>query len=268
MKSKNSNRPEWDKKTRFPSLITYADEKQIVKVLNEKSDQLLFAEYIDHNKDNNVAHRHIVLELKAPRYISDVIAWFKGCLDSDNKPVNTRGEVTRSTEDIDDYLTHANDDTKYQYKECDIKVSIGTRDEYRTHVTEIQAIENSKALKSFENEARADDVETQLQAIIDGTPHREMARRYGRDYIKNHKSYKEYALLMVVEETGELPEHLICDPLQNLINKKVREANDYGVERTSTALTHLYSRAMDECGLSDAIQTQIAKKIEKYIKGD
>lgn len=266
--NKKNNRPLWDKKTRFPSLMTYADEQQIRFVLNQKSDQLLFAEFIAHDKDDKAPHYHVVLELKKPRYISEIISWFKACVDSKGRLVNTMGEATKSTEDIDDYLTHKNDLTKHQYTACDIRVLIGSRDEYRTHETEYQAVENAEAAKAFAKEAYADDVESQLQAIIDGTSHREMARRYGRDYIKNHKAYKEYALLMVVEETGELPEHLVCDPLQNLINKKCRESTEYGTERTVSALTSLYGRAMTECGLTDAIQTQVAKKIEKYIKGE
>lgn len=205
---KKIDRPSWDKKTQFPSLMTYANETQIKYVLSEKSEQLDFSEYILHDKDNKEPHFHVVIHLKKPRYISEILAWFSRCVDDEGKKVNTMGQVTRSTEDIDEYLLHSNDQTKHQYLEEDIKVPYGSREVYRELKTEYQFIDEKNAEKEYAKEASADDVEKQLQDIIDGVPFREMARRYGRDYIKNWRSYREYASEVVFQETLDVEKAL------------------------------------------------------------
>lgn len=255
------------------SLVTYAKPEQVAKILLEKSSQLQYAETAYHDKDTDKdPHSHINLWLVNPRDPQDLRKWFKACADHKDEIANTFVEPTHNAEGAHEYLTHKNQEGKYQYADEVIKVLAGKTEEYLESVTDEEEVRNRSQERARDREAlreaQADDVEAQLQAIIDGTSHREMARRYGRDYIKNHKAYKEYALLMVVEETGELPDHLVCDPLQNLINKKCREATDYCTERTVSVLSALYGRAMQECGLADAIQNQVAKKIEKYLKGD
>lgn len=237
-------RPSWDKKTKFPSLMTYVKEEDLKAILHSKSEQIEFCEYIFHDKDPKVPHFHVVLSLKKPRYVSEIIGWFARCIDDSGNPVNTMGKPTRSCADMDDYLTHKNDSTKHQYIDTDIKVLIGNRAEYREMQTEYQAQEEKEAQKAFEKEALADDIEQELQDCIDGVPFREMARRYGRDYIKNWKSYKEYASNVVFEETLDVSKALAVQSsaLDVAMIERERECLSSGYKAgTKDALNALYT---------------------------
>lgn len=256
----------------FLSLTSYAKLSHVLAVLKAKTEQLDHCFVICHDKDETDSHCHIVMKLKKVRKASQIRAWFQKCLDCKDEIANTFSEYTHNCDGMVSYLTHKNQKEKHQYNESDIIVLAGSITDYVALQTEEEEARYKADTKASEHlalrEAMADDIETMLDDIVNKVSHREMARRYGRDFIKNYRSYRDYALMVCVEETGELPDHLVCDPLQNLINKKCREASEYGVDRTVSALSALYSRAMQECGLTEALQNQIGKKIEKYIKGD
>lgn len=201
-------------KTRYHSLVTYATEESLRKVLTAKSEQIEFAAYALHDKDIDEygkakePHTHVCLELKEKRELEDVTKWFKACIDTKGEVCNTRNKETHDTKAAYEYLTHSGDSEsetgKYQYEDEIIKVLMGDVEAYINSETDEQIRREKAKEKKEATEARADDIEAELNDIIEGKPMRYMARQYGRDYIKNRRAYHEYASAMVLEETGDL----------------------------------------------------------------
>lgn len=190
--------------TRFMSLITYCSPEQIQEVLDKNQEAIDGAGFIIHDKDvkedgtPKEVHAHVVLVLHRSRRIRDIIAWFKGYTDSKGGHINTRCQKLTSVESMHDYFLHvteeSKEDGKYQYAEEDIKYSpdIPSPWSFQTDYDKHHG-KDGKDVKEDENESF-------LQDIIDGVPMREMARRYGRDYMKNFKAYREFALNVMVQE--------------------------------------------------------------------
>lgn len=232
-----------NKKTKYISLMTYAQENDIKRILNEKSAQLENAFYIYHDKDESEPHYHIVIELKTDRAIKEIISWFKKCNDINGNTVNTFGETVISCAAIAEYLTHTGigQETKHQYKLEDIKEPIGKIDNFRQSKSdyEIKKQANNKRIE------KADNNEKLLDDLIEGLPCREMARRYGRDFMKNHKAYREYAAMVVIEEDGDLEKacKIASNGFEYLRQEAERAAFEDGV---ITALTRVYDIVVDE----------------------
>lgn len=196
------------------SLITYATEECLRKVINEKSELIRFASCAWHDKDlkedgsSKEPHHHVNLWLVNPREIDDICKWFKKCIDSSGCVCNTRGEFTHRASAAHYYLTHSGDSDgesdKYQYDKQIIKVLRGDLAEYIASKTDTELRYEKNLEREERAEAKADDLEQELNDIIEGKPLRYMARQYGRDYIKNRKAYHEYASQMVLEETGDI----------------------------------------------------------------
>ena len=200
-----------EKKTARAVLIrTYATEEQLTQVMREHDRMINVCAYITHDRDKNedgstkVKHIHANVLLDRSRELSGTESWFKGLVDEKGKPIQTVVMTCKDTKGADDYLTHdtpeAKADGKFQYVDEDIKVLKGSRDDWREFKTDWMRKHDARIKK----EADADEVEQLLQDIIDGVSAREMARRYGRDYVKNVKSYRHYASEIVFEEEGDL----------------------------------------------------------------
>lgn len=261
-------RAEFDLSTRFHHLTTYAPPEQVKRVLTSKSEQLVFAEYILHDKDVKEdgslkePHVHILIELKSPRYLTDVCKWFKNCLDNVGRTVTTRSiEISPTTQDADDYLTHKKEPSKHQYIDEDIIVLSGSREAFRN-----SKIDKHNNTAEGDENSKADEVENLLQDVVDKVPLRQMARRYGRDFIKNYNAYRNYALQMVAEETGELPEHLINDPLNEMINRKCRETSEITVHRAVGVVVDVFRDAMLE-RLGEGVAESIFVSASKMMHG-
>lgn len=194
-------------KTTHVSLSTYATEEALTRVIREKSEQLIFAEIAYHDKDNKEPHRHINVQLVAPREPSDIAKWFKTCLDDKGELANTFAQETLEADKAHEYLTHKNDDTKYQYSDEVVKVLYGDLNKYLSSETPLQVAKRKKTETAERKAQRAEDmaesVDNMLNDIIEGKPMRYMAKVYGRDYIKNRKAYHDFAGDVYMEETGD-----------------------------------------------------------------
>ena len=190
--------------TKFVSLITYAKAEDVERILAEKSKLLNYAFWIPHDKDESVPHIHIVVGLVHSRKPNEVSNWFKKCVNDEGVAQNTLAEPVISCDDIVEYLTHSDEKSaqkgKHQYFAEDIRVSLGTLEAFREEKTDSQRHAVAKAKK----EAKENECEQLLDDIISGTSARTMARRYGRDFMKNHKAYREYAALVILEEEGDI----------------------------------------------------------------
>lgn len=211
-----------DFKSKLHSLVTYSTEDQLTKVLRAKSDFIEFAEFILHDQDQKEPHTHILLLLKAPRESKDVINWFKRCTDSKGEVANTMDKPVGNTYDAHEYLTHKNDKGKYQYKDEQIKVLIGDVETWLAQETVYDKSEAAKAKK----QARQDENDELVDDILGGTSYREMARKYGRDYMKNANAYRRYCANIVIEEEHDIDKAMaLCeDVVQNYRLEELRHA--------------------------------------------
>lgn len=161
------------------SLVTYASPEEIQRVC----EKALHYAYVLHDKDDNEPHRHVLLVFRSQRTLSAI----RKDIASEQ---NTNGQKLRDLYAAFRYLTHEEQTDKQLYDE-----SIIVCDD----------VNYWKNLKEDDGE----DYETDhlLDDIITGLSYRELARRYGRDFIKNHASYIDFAVNVYKQEHGTMFEY-------------------------------------------------------------
>lgn len=184
--------------TRFISLVTYAEIPDLESVLRDHENAVEGCTYIFHDRDNKEPHKHIALVLKRARRIADVIGWFKSCVDLNGKAVNTQGEKIKSLKALKLYFLHKDEKSislgKFQYAETDLIVLTPFKDAFSFETADDKT-------GGMDNEERKEEENRQFLADIEnGTPLREMACKYGRDWMKNYKYYRHYVTDMLLEE--------------------------------------------------------------------
>lgn len=205
-----SNEKERKAKTaRAVTIRTYLTEDQVEAVIRKHDSMICVAYMATHDKDVNVdgspkvPHVHVNLLLDRSRELAGTLSWFKAS-DENGKPIQTHVEAVLDSVGTDDYLTHdtaeARAKGKYQYDEEDIKIIKGSRDEFRTFETDW--VRKHKA--RLKKEIAQDETEEMINDIIAGKSFREMARKYGRDYMKNCWTYRSYCSHIVLEESGDV----------------------------------------------------------------
>lgn len=94
---------------------------------------------------------------------------------------------------------------KYQYDDSIIKIICGSKDDYITQKTEYQSVreksEQNIEYRKHQQEIRELEVDEMLNDIINKKPMRFLAKKYGKDFMKNHRAYREFASIVVLEET-------------------------------------------------------------------
>lgn len=147
------------------SLVTYSNPE-------DWKELLMFAKhyaYIRHDKELCESHYHILLTFEQCRSLN----WIRKRINSNQ---NTLGQYMKDKFSAFEYLTHQNDTEKILYE----KSSIVTDDvNFWLHInTEVE-----------KNDEFIDD-------LLNLTPF-EMAKKYGRDYIKNYTKYDNFRLMLV-----------------------------------------------------------------------
>lgn len=155
------------------SLVTYASVDEFVKLCEQAEHYA----YIYHDKDGVAAHYHVLLVFKNPRAL-------KGLQDVIGSDQNTFGEPVKSSlEEMYKYLTHERETDKVIYSHDDL------------HVDSFGFWDGLTAEEGSVTDAMIDD-------ILSGIKLRLLARRYGRDFMKNHKYYIAFAQLVAAQESG------------------------------------------------------------------
>ena len=212
-----SNEKDRTKKTaRAVTLRTYLSEDQIESALRDRAPFVCVAYMAKHDKDVNedgtpkVPHFHINLLLDRSRELKNVLSWFAG-VDEAGKPVQTHIEAVLDPVGCDEYMIHATEEArakgKYQYDEEIIKVLKGDRDTFREFKTDWVRKHEARVKK----ESSQDETEEMIDDIIAGKSFREMARKYGRDYMKNCWTYRAYCSHIVMEESGDVEKALAVE---------------------------------------------------------
>ena len=224
-----------NKSTKCACLTTYANEKQIKETLKAQGKAVAGASWILHDKDKKVPHTHLVILSDRSRRLKDYIGWFKNLTDEYGNAINTLAKICKSTTATQKYFTHSDEESKqqgkHQYAEEDIRVLEGeqysTVWEYKTQ-TDI-AFEADQKRK-----ATMEENENLLEDIIAEKPMREMARKYGRDFMKNYKTYRAFASEVVLEETGDLDKamKLLRTILEDYTAKMEKDAYCHGIRHT------------------------------------
>ena len=152
------------------SLVSYASVAEFTPLL----DQCLHYAYIYHDKDGVEPHYHLLCVFKNPRAL-------KGIQDTICSDQNTLGEPVKSSlEEMYKYLTHERETDKVIYPKesvvCDSSVFWDTL-----------TVEEGSVTDSL------------IDDILQGLPLRLLARRYGRDFIRNYKSYMDFSYLVSLQ---------------------------------------------------------------------
>lgn len=231
-------------KAKLISCVTYATIDQLRAVIAQHSDQVQDCICILHDKDlkedgsPKESHLHFLLSLTTSREISEVCGWLKKCTDEKGQAVNTFGEPVLSTSGSLAYLTHEGQETKHQYNESDIVILRGSKEHWLTLEGEVERNTRRAQEKQAKKDEQSEEIDQLIQDCIENKPEREMARKYGRDYIRNRRTYREFAAIVQYQETGECAEHLVHDILSDLRN----------------ALTDHEREAIANCAISKTIQ--------------
>lgn len=158
------------------SLSTYCEEDFVLKVLDLHSNQIKAFAYCVHDCDVNdngeikEKHIHVLLLLNYPYPPATVCNWFSNT-DSEGKKINTLWEKLVYPSLMYRYLIHEDNPEKYQYD---------------------PSLRICSELKYFLDETSTDDVaQLALFDLLDGVSLREVARRYGRDFIYHYGHIKQ-----------------------------------------------------------------------------
>ena len=133
--------------------------------------------YILHDKDGGEPHYHIIAVFKNARSEGGIKATIPNTQ-------QTRIEIVKNgIEACYRYLTHEDNPEKYHYSKDEIQ-------------------SNGKGYFE-ENKAEHETAEQMIDDILQGLSLRELARRYGRDFMKNWRKYIEFARAVMGQEDGE-----------------------------------------------------------------
>lgn len=158
------------------SLTTYCDEEFVLKTLEFHTNQIKAFAYCvhDHDLDDNgepkETHIHLLLLLNYPYPPSTVCNWFNKT-DTEGKKINTLWQQLVYPTLMYRYLIHLDNPEKYQYD---------------------PALRICSETKYFIDETSNGDVsQLALFDLLDGVPLREVAKRYGRDFIYHYGHIKQ-----------------------------------------------------------------------------
>lgn len=185
------------------SILTYANKPQVETILERKKGAYTDYAYILHNKDNAPPHIHIFLSFASDRRGIDILKWFDNIIDEKGQIVNTRFEPVKNSESLIDYLTHKNEQNKQKYEETDI-------------------IYSSEQARERLIEDTADNGFNALDEMLNGVKLRDIARKYGKDFIRNYISYKTLKN-DIIDEEKEIERRELKEKILNFKQTNINE---------------------------------------------
>lgn len=187
-----TNRP--PKRVRSFSLSTYLTKSEVAEVLRKHDRQIRAFAYILHDRDINKdgspkpRHIHILIRTVNSRTVDDVRNWFKGPVDDRGLPVNTLGQVMHDIGSSFEYLTH----------DTEAAISAG---KFRYDPAGI--VSNDVEYFKGTSERDEDNISLAVIDLCNGVPLRDVALRYGRDFIIHYASIKLLFNDIQLQEGGE-----------------------------------------------------------------
>lgn len=174
-----TNRP--PKRVRSFCLSTYLTKSEVGEVLRKHERQIRAYAYIEHDRDINKdgtpkpRHIHLLIRTVNGRTVEDIRNWFRGFTDDKGMPVNTLGQEMHDIGSSFEYLTHDTEaaitEGKFRYDPADI-------------------ISNDVEYFKGTSERDEDNISLAVMDLCNGVPLREVALKYGRDFIIHYASIK------------------------------------------------------------------------------
>lgn len=174
-----TNRP--PKRVRSFCLSTYLTKSEVGEILRKHERQIRAYAYIEHDRDVNKdgtpkpRHIHLLLRTVNGRTVEDIRNWFKGFTDEKGMPVNTLGQEMHDIGSSFEYLTHdteaAISEGKFRYDSADI-------------------VSNDVEYFKGTSERDEDNISLAVMDLCNGIPLREVALKYGRDFIIHYANIK------------------------------------------------------------------------------
>lgn len=154
--------------------------------------------YIKHNEGE--PHYHLCCRFETKQRVSRVIKLYGS---QQNMSI---GKLTRGEACVD-YLTHKNNPEKRQYS-LDEVTSFNIDDLIGSTELTIEKSQSGSKASQFEMSAFLDDLVLYYQKRVSS---REMAVRYGRDFIKNCERYRAFGQMMDIEEKAKNASELLAN---------------------------------------------------------
>lgn len=156
-------------------IVTYNDIANLKPLLDTATKYA----YIKHDKDIAQPHYHIMLYTVREISFNQLKTIVNSCYNPNKQ--NTFYQPIKDKKIAFRYLTHKDNPDKYQYNDSEIVC------------TDINFFSLEKSVKDFTE---------LLDDILKRVSLRDMAKKWGRDFIINRLKYVEYANLMSVQEKG------------------------------------------------------------------
>ena len=251
------------------ALETYSCEKDFLGVLEKHKEDIRCLSYIVHDKDEADTHIHAIFALSRSLQVKTICGWFKKCSDVEGVPCNTFAEEILSASAMEDYLTHSGEgqEGKHQYQAEDVKVLEAVADARRS-LKGKEDVKRENAEKKAERKAeQADETESLLNDLIARRPMRELARKYGRDFMKNHRTYMAFAIDVQLEEGTITLEEALARGDSILAEKamgEARKARSKGFyEGVAVAFSEILEEVGDRIGHGDSFLRDLEQKLRK-----
>ena len=177
----------YNKKSRNWFIVTYNKPEEFQNLLNTCKEWA----YIYHDRDEGKEpHYHILAVFENARYYTGVKKLIAGEQNSFLEPVKT------SIQQCYRYLTHEEKNDKAIYDESEI-------------------VKSEYFKGSDEKSTKGEEAIQMIDDILNGLSLRELARRYGKDFMKNASSYMNYAQKVARQEHGTIFEYeMVIDNLE------------------------------------------------------
>lgn len=197
-----------NKRSYSHSLITYLPKCAIEDILLNNFPYLTHYAYIYHDKDDCVAHWHVLLHLSRNMTSSACCSRFT----SELFQANTFSETIK-TDGIAAYLLHQNEPNKHQYS-----------------IDEVYSNDFSWWLNQYAPEI--DKNQTSINVIddlINGLHPRELLQKYGRDVVVNYQKYKFFAELIKTHDYRNNPKSYYDELQQKEYERLKQQADELGI---------------------------------------
>ena len=167
--------PKMGKKVRFFSLTTYANEKQIQRIVCDHAKSIRALCYIHHDQDESEPHYHILMRTHSNWTTTQITKWFADLKDKEKKPINTFCEIANDMDALKRYIIHDTEEARAEGK----------------HQYTIEDIKDFGMCDLSERKDAYDSSYEILLKVLAGANPRELVRYYGRDYLYHINAYHE-----------------------------------------------------------------------------
>lgn len=170
------------------NIVTYCLDEGFIEPMLSRANHWVIAK---HDRDNQDTHLHVLVTF--PRNYSKATIYQK-LLNHDANTTFSNINIVRTSDPAAtlDYYTHKYHPEKAQYSPSEFKYS-----DQRYWQQRWQIFDSPSTKRTGDNDEFIND--------LLNLGHYEMARKYGRDYIKNHISYRDFARALQIEMGMAVP---------------------------------------------------------------